>query len=127
AGLNTSQYRKEAEKVVKLDILLEPDAFKEENPELDNILATMFTSAEIIDMIHSPYIGFLAVDRVEYTWEWESIALEVDKRVEEILKDVPKGMGFCFHYWSAKEDLLKKEYGIQWHSPAVMNPRVMLF
>ena len=125
ADLKTSEYRKEAEKVVKLDILLEPDAFKEDNRELDHILATMFTSAEIIDMIHSPHIGFLAVDRVEYTWEWESIALEVDKRVEEILKDVPKGMGFCFHYWSTKEDLLKKEYGIQWHSPAVMNPRVM--
>lgn len=125
ADLNPSDYREEAEKLVKIDILLEPDAYKPDESELDHILATMFTSAELINMIRSPHIGFLVVDRVEYTWEWESIALEVDKRVEEMLKDVPKGMGFCFHYWSTKEDLLKKEYGIQWHSPAVMNPRVM--
>lgn len=85
----------------------------------------MFSSKEMLSFIHHPDLGHLAVDRVEYTWDWESIALEVEERLDEILADVHKGMGFCHYYWSAKEELLKKEYGINWHSPAAMNPGVL--
>lgn len=125
SGADTSSYRKEAEKIVKLDILLEPDPYGESNKELDKLLASMFTSQEMLAFIHRPDIGHLSVDRVEYTWDWETIALEVEERLDEILADANKGMGFCHRYWSVKEDLLKKEYGIRWHSPAVMNPRVL--
>jgi len=48
----------------------------------------------------------------------------VERRLYEKLKNQPRGMGFCFEYWSAKRDLLA-EYGIEWRSPGVMNPRVM--
>ncbi len=125
SGVKPADYRNEAEKVIKLNILLEPDAYQpHQDPELDNILANMFTSAELINMINSPRSGYMDVDRVEYTWYWESIALEVEEKLNKILANVPKGMGYCHYYWSEKADLLEKEYGIKWHSPAIMNPRI---
>ena len=44
--------------------------------------------------------------------------------VNSIDKDEPRGMGFCFNYWSAKRAALARR-GIQWRSPSAMNPRVM--
>ena len=49
---------------------------------------------------------------------------EVEKEVDEQLKDEPRGMGFCFSYWSAKRAALARR-GIEWRSPSAMNPRVM--
>ncbi|WP_294456636.1 hypothetical protein [uncultured Bacteroides sp.] len=37
----------------------------------------------------------------------------------------PRGMGFCFAYWNTKAQVLKADYGIEWRSPAIMNPHVM--
>ncbi len=125
SGEDVSSFRREAEKIVKLDVLLEPDPYNESNKELDNLLSSIFTSEEILTFIHQPDLGHLAVDRVEYTWDWESIALEVEERLDEILADDYKGMGFCHRYWSVKTELLRKEYGINWHSPAAMNPGVL--
>lgn len=66
----------------------------------------------------------LKVDIVQATPEWEDVIYEVEKEVEEELKDEPRGMGFCFGYWSAKRAALERR-GIQWRSPSSMNPRVM--
>jgi hypothetical protein len=48
----------------------------------------------------------------------------VEKECDERLAGEHKGMGFCFSYWSTKKAVLAK-YGIEWDSPATMNPRVM--
>ena len=68
--------------------------------------------------------GMLKVDPVQATPEWEDVIYEVEKEVDEELKDEPRGMGFCFNYWSAKRTALARR-GIQWRSPSAMNPRVM--
>ena len=68
--------------------------------------------------------GMLKVDPVQATPEWENVIYEVEKEVDEELKDEPRGMGFCFSYWSAKRAALARR-GIEWRSPSVMNPRVM--
>ena len=68
--------------------------------------------------------GMLKVDPVQASPEWEDIIYEVEKEVDEQLKDEPRGMGFCFSYWSAKRAALAR-HGIQWRSPSEMNPRVM--
>ncbi|MBE6231741.1 MAG: hypothetical protein IJN02_03940 [Bacteroidales bacterium] len=68
--------------------------------------------------------GMLKVDPVQATPEWEDIIYEVEKEVDDQLKDEPRGMGFCFGYWSAKRAALARR-GIEWRSPSVMNPRVM--
>lgn len=68
--------------------------------------------------------GTLKVDPVQATPEWEKVIYEVEKEIDEDLKDEPRGMGFCFGYWSAKKVALARR-GIEWKSPSAMNPRVM--
>lgn len=41
---------------------------------------------------------------------------EVEKELEELLKDFPKGLGFCHVYWNYKKELLLKR-GYEWLSP----------
>lgn len=68
--------------------------------------------------------GMLKVDPVQATPEWEDVIYEVEKEVDEHLEDEPRGMGFCFGYWSAKRAALARR-GIEWRSPSAMNPGVM--
>ena len=60
----------------------------------------------------------------ERTPLWEEINQEVEAEADALLGDEPRGMGFCFGYWSAKRGVLAKR-GIEWHDPHQMNPRVM--
>lgn len=65
----------------------------------------------------------LKIDPVQATPEWEEVIYDVEKEIDEELKDEPRGMGFCFGYWSAKRAALARR-GIEWNSPASMNPSV---
>ena len=64
-------------------------------------------------------------DPIENTAEYKAVIKNVEKELDELLKDKPKGMGFCHIYWHEKRRILKEKYGIEWRSLAVMNPRVM--
>lgn len=66
----------------------------------------------------------LLFDPVERTPQWEEIAYEVEKKCDRLLAGEPRGMGFCFSYWSVKKAVLAG-YGIDWKTPSQMNPRVM--
>lgn len=68
--------------------------------------------------------GGLKADPVQAAAEWETLIYDVEKEVDEELKDEPRCMGFCFRYWSVKRAALAKR-GIEWRSPAEMNPQVM--
>ena len=63
-------------------------------------------------------------DPIEDTEEFKAIIDDVERELDEMLKDEPKGMGFCHHYWHCKSKLLKEKYGINWRSPSIMNPTV---
>lgn len=65
---------------------------------------------------------FLRYDPVQLSEAWEDNIYEVEKELDELFKDEPRHMGFCFRYWSAKRTALAKR-GIDWRSPAAMNPR----
>lgn len=69
--------------------------------------------------------GHLKSDPVEWTSEYESVIDEVLKKVSARLKGHPRGMGFCHAFWYAKAAVLREDYGIEWRSPAVMNPGTM--
>ncbi|MBP5540546.1 MAG: hypothetical protein J6X88_02745 [Bacteroidales bacterium] len=70
------------------------------------------------------YDRMLDFDPVERTPEWEKLYCEVEEECDRRLGDAPRGMGFCFAYWSVRREVLAK-HGIQWQSPAAMNPHVM--
>ena len=65
----------------------------------------------------------LEFDEIERTPLWEEINQEVEAETDALLGDAPRGMGFCFGYWSAKRGVLAKR-GIDWCDPQQMNPRV---
>ncbi|MBP5770105.1 MAG: hypothetical protein J6W75_01945 [Bacteroidaceae bacterium] len=61
---------------------------------------------------------------IERTPLWEENYYEVEKECDRRLGNTPRGMGFCFAYWSTLRQVLA-ERGILWQSPHELNPRVM--
>lgn len=70
------------------------------------------------------YGRMLLFDDVERSPEWEACIYDVELELAEQFKDEPRGMGFCFSYWSAKTAALARR-GISWDNPHITNPRVM--
>lgn len=71
------------------------------------------------------YNSLLKFDPIERTEKWEELYETIEAEIDtEIEPDMPRGMGFCYCYWSVKSMVLKK-YGIEWQSPAEMNPGVL--
>lgn len=62
-------------------------------------------------------------DPIEDTPEFRAIRDEVERKVIARVGK-PDGLGYCHRYWSAKAEILRRDYGIAWRSPAVMNPFV---
>ena len=70
------------------------------------------------------YHRHLKADPIERTPQWEENYYEVEKECDRRLGDTPRGMGFCFGYWGTLREVLA-ERGINWKSPALLNPGVM--
>lgn len=66
----------------------------------------------------------LQFDPVERSERWEEVIYDVEKEVAQRLNYDEWHMGFCYRYWSVKEDVLA-DMGLEWHSPSAMNPDVM--
>ena len=65
---------------------------------------------------------FLKYDKIEDTPKYKSIIERVENEVADSIIKVPMEMDFyCYIYFDIKKDILKK-YGIDWNSPADMNP-----
>lgn len=47
-----------------------------------------------------------------------------EREAKEVLKDAPRGMGFCHWHWGTKKAILKEKYRIEWRTPAELNPQV---
>lgn len=73
---------------------------------------------------HERYHRHLKADPIERTPQWEENYYEVEKECDRRLGDTPRGMGFCFGYWSTLREVLA-ERGINWKSPSQLNPGVM--
>lgn len=69
--------------------------------------------------------GYLKRDPVEWSARWEEVIDEADRMTYARLEDQPRGMGFCHAFWYERRRVLEEEFGIEWRSPATMNPRVM--
>ena len=69
--------------------------------------------------------GHLKHDPIEWTARWEEIIDDADRKVFDALADTPRGMGFCHAYWHTRAEVLRRDYGLEWRSPAVINPRVL--
>lgn len=100
-------------------------------PTEEEVLADIQQLRDYIDTEHvsdeefrTKYQRHLKADPLERTPEWEANYYEVEQECDYRLGNTPRGMGFCFAYWSTLREVLS-ERGIEWHSPHEMNPRVM--
>ena len=126
AGVLDASFKGRARKMLKLRILIDDEQWLDYrfDADLQSAVAGMFTSDELLKIILNPGIGRLKKDPVEYTRRWGQIYYDVERRLDDRFANAPRQRGFCFHLWAAKQELLKDEYGIDWHNPAQMNPRV---
>lgn len=69
--------------------------------------------------------GHLKHDPVEWTAAYEQVISEAQAKADKKLKDIPRGIGFCFAWWHELADILLNDYGIRWRSPQQMNPNVI--
>lgn len=108
------------------DETFHPDCFlsPEEADEIRRNLETYIDPAISMEEWVQSTGAHLKFDPVERSERWEEIIYDVEKECDRQLKREPRGMGFCFSYWSVKRAVLAR-YGIEWNSPSVMNPRVM--
>lgn len=127
AGKLDSNFKGRVRKLLKLRILLNENDWLEHlfDKQMQKNIIQLLSTDELLKIILHPQIGHLKKDPVEYTWEWENIYYDVEDKLNERFANAPRHMGFCFHYWSAKQELLENEYHIKWCSPAQMNPRIL--
>ena len=100
-------------------------------PREDDVKESIQRLEDYIDIEHlsnetfrEKYKRLLKSDPVQRTPEWEANYYEVEQECDRRLGDTPRGMGFCFAYWSVLREVLS-ERGIEWHSPSELNPRVI--
>ena len=116
----------------KLQLVKESDEHDPERyPTEEEIVNDIRRLEDYTDIEHVSYNEFmerhrrhLHFDPVERTPTWEENYYEVEKECDQRLGDTPRGMGFCFGYWSTLRQVLA-ERGIMWRSPSELNPKVM--
>lgn len=64
-------------------------------------------------------------DPIESDPEVQPLFQAAHERVEQLLANEPRRMGFCHLFWRTKKQVLKEEYDIEWRTPAEMNPSVL--
>ena len=98
---------------------LKPEDIEEELQKLRDYIDESISVEEFCRKYHKS----LKFDPVERSEKWEEVIYDAsEKAIQECGE--PGHMGYCFGYWSALSAALA-EYGIDWRSPARMNPRVM--
>lgn len=118
----------------KLQLVKESEEYDPERyPTEEEVVNEIQRLSDYIDTEHVSsewfrklYHRHLQSDPIERTPEWENNYYEVEKECDRRLGlgDTPRGMGFCFDYWSTLRQVLA-ERGIKWHSPSELNPKVM--
>ncbi len=64
----------------------------------------------------------MQIDRQEKMLRHRKKIKEVDRILREEFQSQPRGTGLCHVIWARKKQLLWELYGIDWKTPAEMNP-----
>lgn len=72
--------------------------------------------------------GQILTDPVESSEDFLRVRFDVEKATDEILAEKREGgIPFCLLYWETKKNVLKENFGIDWKSPADMNPNIRFY
>ncbi len=102
------------------------EVMEEKNPraefisddELENIISSAEEEAS----------SQILTDPVEHTDEFLLVRFDVEAKVDKAISmseniDDP----YCLRYWNEKQRILKEEFGIEWKTPAQMNPNIRFY
>jgi len=101
-------------------------AYNEMILSFNNMISNVMNYASRIDDISlvnekNNDIFLTKYDPVEDTQRYQSILVELEAKIEENLKDVPRKMGFVHMYWHTKKMILDEEYRMDWITPQALN------
>lgn len=107
-------------------IVCEPDSEQSDWEAMRSRLATAVSPALSLEQRQKAFESThrLKFDPVQLTPQWEDCIAQVEAEVDRRTAGTPRGMGFCYLYWSIKRDVLAAK-GIKWLSPPLMNPGVL--
>ncbi|MBD1839639.1 hypothetical protein H6F78_16800 [Coleofasciculus sp. FACHB-64] len=69
--------------------------------------------------------GEIKHDLKEFAPKYEQLIADAGRKADENLANEPRDAAFAERFWAEKKRILKAEYGIDWKSPADMNPEVV--
>jgi len=67
----------------------------------------------------------IARDPIEEDPHLRRVVAKARREAELHLADWPKEMGYCFVLWGEMKRILREEHGIDWRTPAEMNPNIL--
>lgn len=69
----------------------------------------------------------ILTDPVETTDAFLKIRFEVEEITDGLLSENREEGPFCALYWNTKKSVLKDRFGIEWNTPAEMNPNIRFY
>ena len=101
---------------------LSPEALAAQKAARAERLAARIAQAELTqtgdDNLH------ILHDPIEDDPQMAPLIKAAEKKAKIELRGTKVGMGWCHMFWGVKEQILQEEYGVEWFSPAEMNPNV---
>ena len=76
-----------------------------------------------LDRLHRRSSSTSRVDRIEDSVKYSRIKDELHQLIVKKVGEF-NGIGYCHYYWQAKKSILKEKYGVDWKSPAELNPGI---
>jgi len=64
-------------------------------------------------------------DPQESNPRFRSVFARADAAAERRVGNIPRDKKFIFYFWSVKKEILERTYGINWKTPAELNPSIL--
>ncbi len=98
------------------------DAFTQlmANPEVEVIRQVAAAGVSLVPHVHP----VLASHPLDTNAHFQSVIAVADELAETEVGDSASEMGGCHLLWAAKKRILKTQFGLEWQTPAELNPDV---
>ena len=78
----------------------------------------------MLEEILAPYrLHEIRQDPIEDSPQYKEIEKALEEKISQRFGE-ERLMGSCHGYWKAKKEILREDYGIDWHSPTELNPEI---
>lgn len=93
--------------------------------ELPNEVTELGTVADEKERVLRAFKDSIKRDPLEDEDRFAEILSTASERADAELVAHPRGIGFCHVFWDRKKEILKTEFGLEWQTPAELNPHIL--